>query len=332
MKTQRAAAVLVAPFKESCQLSNELDGYLPSPDVSISLPSQPQLVLNPPTRLLAKFLFRDVCPTKLNQLAHHLWICSTPSHTNIPPLHNHAVHGRSIVPTEDPALHLVWTRGRIFIKPLPPYLLSHAFWTQYLQHEDTFSSEKRLVAQSALGLLRSYYHSIYHERDLRIAQQGHLNLIPEHVTWKQWSDFSASFNAICDSEVAPRYHYGKVQLSRLHWLTRIYLRGLNYYYIDGVFGESFARYYGPLLFAFGVLSVLLSAMQVGMAVEQLQSRDWTAFWSACRWFSVISLCVLALVCLFLFIAFVLKSVDELLWAVRSQYRARPRSKADMDQA
>ena len=97
---------------------------------------------------------------------------------------------------------------------------------------------------------------------------------------------------------------------------------MNYYYLDGGYGESFTRYYGPLLFVFGTLSVLLSAMQVGMAVEQIESREWTAFWGACRWFSVVSLCGLAVVAVFLLGLFVVKSGDELLWAVRAQFRAR----------
>lgn len=91
--------------------------------------------------------------------------------------------------------------------------------------------------------------------------------MPHDVTWKQWCDFSTFFDEIQNDEVASRYHYGKLQLSRLHWLVRIFSRELYYYYIDGDYGESFKRYAGPLLFVFGILSVLLSAWQVGMAVE-----------------------------------------------------------------
>lgn len=276
---------------------------------------------------LTRFLLSDLNPYKLNQLAPKLWLCSTPSHTNIPPLHNHAVHGRDIVLSENPALHLVWATRRIFIKPLPTYLLSHAFWAQYLLDGDP--SEKKIhIRQAGMGLLRSYFYCIRHETDLRVAQQPHLNLVPAGITWQQWCDFSASFEAITNSEVAPRFHYGKLQLSRLHWLVRILLEELNYYYIDGGYGESFARYYGPLLFVFGILSVLLSAMQVGMAVEQLQSREWVAFWSVCRWFSVTSLLLSAIVTFYLIVSFLIKSLDELMWAARAQYKARPRLKTE----
>lgn len=179
------------------------------------------------------------------------------------------------------------------------------------------------VTQAALGLLRSYHLSIRHEYDLRIAQQSHLNLVPHDISWKQWCDFAMSFDEIQNYEVAPRYHYGKVQLSRLHWLVRIFSRELYYYYIDGDYGESFQAYYGPLLFVFGILSVLLSAMQVGMAVEQLQSHDLWALRSVCRWFSVISLVILAVVSLFLLVAFLVKTLDEIMWAARAQYISRP---------
>ena len=313
------------PFRKQHQLDNGLDDLLLG-DVSGVLPTYPRLSLN--SAALREILIEDICPIKLNRLAPHLWICSAPSHTNIPPLHNHAIHDRTIVLTEDPSLHLVWETGRTFIKPLPTYLLSHTFWAQYLLL-DRSKPEKTILTQAALGLLRSYYYCLRHESDLRIAQQPHLNLMPPTITWKQWCEFSSSFNAITNDSVAPRYHYGKLQLSRLHWLVRIRLRELKYYYIDGGYGDSFARCYGPLLFLFGILSVLLSAMQVGMAVEQLQSREWIVFWAVCRWFSVASLSLCALVTFYLVLSFIIKSLDELVWAARAQYRARPRSKSGM---
>ncbi|KAL8836245.1 MAG: hypothetical protein Q9170_002989 [Blastenia crenularia] len=324
-KAHRIAAALQPPFTKERQLNHELDSYS-NGDPHGALPSQPRISMALAEQL-SDFLLSDLSPTKLNQLAPQLWLCSAPTHTNIPPLHNHAVHGRNIVVSEDPALHLVWDTGRIFIKPLPTYLLSHTFWTQYLL-DSTPSNEKLCIREAGMGLLRSYFYCIRHETDFRVAQQPHLSLLPMSLTWQQWCDFAATFNTIENAEVAPRYHYGKLQLSRLHWLVRMSMWELNYYYIDGGYGESFARYYGPLLFVFGILSVLLSAMQVGMAVEQLQSRDWVAFWSVCRWFSVISLLISATVTLYLVASFVVKSMDELIWAARAQYRARPRSRTD----
>ncbi|KAL8697646.1 MAG: hypothetical protein Q9224_002207 [Gallowayella concinna] len=304
---KRGAPAVAPPFKKEHQLNKDLDTLL-----------APQG--------LQDYLIEDVCPTKLNSLAPHLWLCSTPSHTNIPPFHSHAVHKRDIILTEDPGLHLVWERSRILVKPLPSYLLSHAFWTHHLLNGE-IDGDRKVVIQGALGLLRSYHFCIRHPSDFRVAQTVHL--IPPDATWEQWCDFSTSFPAIENDQVAPRYHYGKLQLSRLHWLVRMYRGELNYYYMDGGYGDSFAIYYGPLLFVFGTLSVLLSAMQVGMAVEQVQSRDWTAFWGVCRWFSVWSLMFCALVSLYLMVSFVIKSSDELVWAAKAQYSARPRLKTEI---
>lgn len=327
MSAKPTYPVIHPPFAKENQLYDSSSVVLPRLSVTHGAPQPRSKWPSTSGESLMGSLLSDICPIKLNELAPFLWMCSAPTSTNVPPLHNHAIHGRSIVVSEDPALHLVWTSGKIFIKPLPSYLLCHDFWSQHLL-QDSRCQDVKDVREAALGFLRSYHHCVRHQSDFQIAQQSHLNLIPPGVSWKQWCDFSASFAAIQDAEVAPRYRYGKLQLSRLHWLVRIHLRELNYYYIDGCYGDSFARYYGPLLFVFGLLSVLLSAMQVGMAVEQLQSRQWTAFWSVCRWFSVTSLMLSAIVVLYLVVSFVVKSVDGLAWAVRAQYRARWRVKVD----
>ncbi|KAL8694632.1 MAG: hypothetical protein Q9218_000727 [Villophora microphyllina] len=314
------------PFAKEHQLNNAFDASSQGHAYGTLLSRR--WVPSAPGQSLTEVLLADIRPTRLNRLAAYLWMCSTPSHTNVPPLHSHAVHGRNVVVSEDPALHLVWTTGIIYIKPLPAYLLSHAFWIQYLAGAD-MDQDRVQVRQAAMGLLRSYYYCVRHESDLRVAQQPQLSLIPTNITWAQWCNFSTSFDTIKNSEVAPRYHYGKLQLSRLHWLVRIRLRELNYFYIDGYYGESFARYYGPLLFIFGTLSVLLSAMQVGMAVEQLQTRNWVAFWSVCRWFSVISLLLSAVVALYLIVSLLIKTLDEIIWAARAQYGASHKPKTDV---
>lgn len=262
----------------------------------------------------------DLCTPCLDKLAPYIWLVSTPVHYNINPLHAHAIHSRAIILTEDPTLHLVWVRGRIFVKPLPTYLLSYQFWESYIL--DAKSQESEPVRKAALGLLRSYYYLILHPSDLRIAQRPDLQLVPPSITWEQWSSFSASFYLISDAEVSPRYHYGKLQLSRLNWLTRIFLRKMDYYYLEGTYGDYFASFYGPLLFIFGVLSVLLSAMQVGMAVEAVESMRWEAFWSTCRWFSILCLVFVGAVLGALIIVFFVKSIDEIVYAVRSHWLKR----------
>ena len=57
---------------------------------------------------------------------------STQSSANINALHRQRVKGRHIIITEEVRLHLVWIHDRIFVKPLPKYLLSHVFWEWFL--------------------------------------------------------------------------------------------------------------------------------------------------------------------------------------------------------
>ena len=315
------------PFKKEHQLLDSQEVKFPAAAYRASL----QKSNSPPNSAdsLTESLLHDLRPAKLNRLAPHLWLCSTPTYTNIPALHENIVHGRGIIVSEIPDLHLVWSNGRIFVKPLPSYLISYDFWTNNLLTDDS-SLFQRQLRQAALGLLRSYDFCIRHESDLRLAQQPNLGLIPPQVTWRQWCDFAAKFHQIQNSEVMPRYHYGKLQLTRLHWLARIYLRELNYYYIDGGYGESFARYYGPLIFIFALFSVLLSAMQLGIAVEQLHSLHWMGFWAVCRWFSITSLLASAIVVFYFIMSFIVRTADEISWAIRAQYRARPRPKATTD--
>ncbi len=85
MNAAPAAVALRPPFRKEHQLNNEFDGVVAG-TTSVVLPSQPRLSLAS-SRDLAHFLVADICPTKLNQLATHLWLCSASSYTNVPPLH-----------------------------------------------------------------------------------------------------------------------------------------------------------------------------------------------------------------------------------------------------
>ncbi len=257
------------------------------------LRSQPRIKLDDVDNL-KDFLSRDLFTSVLDRLAPHLYMIATPSSSNISPLHFQKVKNRRITLTEDPKLHLVWHRDRIFLKLLPAYLLSHTFWQLYLcRATSPLRNERQHVAKAALGLLRTYCRLIEHESDLRIAQHEDLQLVPKAVTWERFCEFSASFGQIEDEDVAPRYHYGDLRLSRLNLLVKLFFIGNCYQEVNWQDSEYFAQFYGPLLFIFGVLSVLLSAMQVSLAVEQLQPQHWATIYKVCRLFSVATLCVLA---------------------------------------
>lgn len=130
----------------------------------------------------------------LDTMSPYMWMMATQSSANINALHRQIVKGRKILITEDPQLRLIWLQDRIYIKPLPKCLLSHAFWSDVLLSPSPENGPRQSdLVRAALGLLRSYYYLIRHESDLHIAQREELRLVPKEVTWEQISGFLADF-------------------------------------------------------------------------------------------------------------------------------------------
>jgi hypothetical protein len=163
-------------------------------------------------------------------MAPHLWVMSTQSNANINPLHRQRVKGREIFVTEEPRLHLVWWHDRIFVKPLPRYLLSYYFWDVVLaQNSPWLGNRQDAIRSAALGYLRTYRYLVQRETDFRIAQQDHLHLIPREVSWAELCQFVSGFDQIKDNDVSLRYCYGELRLSRLNLyapllLTQVFFR------------------------------------------------------------------------------------------------------------
>ncbi len=314
------------PFFEEYELNKDLNGVEPS-KVSIQcLPGYPRLRLQNTTQV-QRFLSKEFDLKDLEEIAPKLWTMSTQSSKNISPLHRQKVKRRNIIVTEDPRMHLIWHYDRIFIKPLPEYLLSYNFWQQYLLNPSpNFPDDKVrvMVRKAALGYLRTYTYLIRYESDFRIATSIDLSLVPPRVTWQEFCDFSSSFEDIPDSEVAERYSYGEIRLSRLNFYAKFFMRKSNFQRVNAQYGQYFAQFYGPLLFVFGILSVLLSAMQVEMAVEALTTdNQWTGFWQTCRWGSMI--CILALiVTMFWLLGLFVYKVGKEWWYALGQRRRRKR--------
>lgn len=152
----------------------------------------------------------------------------------------HIIKGRKIVISENPKLHLVWYHSVIYLKPIPPYLLNHRFWTIFLCDSAYNSSNNILDTQTqsikyqtgtekeewdgfdpkvALGYLRSYSLLIKHRSDLVIAIEN--NTIPENVDWLRWCRFIARFRDLRDDQVAMRYHFGQFRLTSLNMAVRL---------------------------------------------------------------------------------------------------------------
>ncbi|KAK4638899.1 hypothetical protein QC761_703540 [Podospora bellae-mahoneyi] len=211
----------------------------------------------------------------LDELYENLWLVARKCGRNIDPLHTQKVKGRSIVPTEDPRLHLTWHRDRIYIKPVPVFLLNYQFWTTYLQTSTQDSSrgmpnELGFDSSIATGFLRSYALLVPHRLDFELAKEAHL--IPGDVeNWLQWSKFICHFYHLSDEKVAKRYHYGQLRLSWLNWAVRVFrpqhARTLWFYEVPHWSLTAYvARVTVPLLFLFAGISLALSSMQVALSV------------------------------------------------------------------
>lgn len=187
-------------------------------------------------------------------MSPRLWWLSTQSSTHIGPLHYQIVKLRNIVISENPELHLVWYYDRIFIKPLSKYLLSFDFWNIYLiSPTSRLGLEKEIIRRSALGFLRIYRYLVHYESDSNIAMEK--RLLPEGTTWESFSRFAFNLRSI---DVTGRYAYGEIRLSRLNFYIKIILGKRTFHKIHGQYGAYFARFYAPILFILGIISIILN--------------------------------------------------------------------------
>ena len=157
------------PFSKEAQLVNDYEPAAKAPPTS-TLRGYPSVMLDDAPRM-KQFLEKELWSEDLEIMAPRLWIMTTFSSGNINnPLHRQRVKGRKIIVTEEPRLHLVWIHNRIFIKPLPQYLLSHAFWKTYMENSSERANySHRNLYKAATGFLRTYRYLIQHESDFHIA-------------------------------------------------------------------------------------------------------------------------------------------------------------------
>ena len=335
--------IMLVPFSENTQLNHQLKSI--KSDASISyelvrtddtkcetLPGQPRMRLR--SRNLYQQLEQEFFTPDLDTLAPYLWLVTTQSSSHISPLHEQILKGRDIVITENPELHLTWTDNRIFIKPIPRYMLSYAFWTTHIatgvsNHATSTqcNSPSKAFIRAAFGYMRTYYYLIQHESDFQIAKRSQLLPFDSNdVTIEKFHQFIAGFGEIQDDEVSPRYSaYGTLRLSRLNIWAKVFLRRFQFYQVNREYSEYFARFYAPVLFFFGILTVILSAMQVILQANNGDANgkeNWAALQSASLWFSVATLlciCGIGLVISSLFLFMLLR---ELAFAVENLVRRK----------
>ncbi|KAI1506279.1 hypothetical protein F5X99DRAFT_366161 [Biscogniauxia marginata] len=242
------------------------------------------------------FLEKELSVKRLDRAQKWLWMSGRP----VPPrpLHHQLLLRRNIVITEQPELHLMWSKDRIFIKPLPPFLLSANFWKENLCIPSSANSEpsssdyySRIdLAKAARGLLYSYTALIAYPCDFQVAQSH--GLVPESLEWSTWSDLAQQIAKTHSYDsISPRYHYAELRLSRLNKIYRFrygaILRGFSRVESYRFYADFFADNFGKIAAVLGYVVIVLTAMQTGLATNQLQSSD--AFQSVSYGFTVFSI-------------------------------------------
>lgn len=276
------------------------------------------------------FLRYELCVPRLDKIYNHLWLAGRKGMA-ARPLHRQAMMDRDITVTEQVDLHLVWAHSKIFIKPLPAYLLDIAFWEEYL------CSDKELH-ESACGFLLSYAWLISRESDFQTATgfDERPRLLPEGLSWPQWVTFMEDFLRGIDLDDGKRfgfnrrYDFGELRANRLNMIYRLapalrfrhFIRG--YYYGYNRYDVFFRRNFAWLIVVFAYLSIVLTAMQVGLATSIL-SEDYR-FQAASYGFAVFSIMVPVVMVGIVLLIFVVLFTGNLLSTIINLYRRRPSQK------
>ena len=287
------------------------------------LPGQPRIDLQDPS--IAQYLETEFLTRDLDRLAPHLWLVATQSSSHISSLTHQIVRGRNIILTEKPELHLVWIYDRVFIKPIPKYLLSNAFWKFYLLEKASPIPEplRHDIRKAAVGFLQSYIYLIQHKSDFRLAKNETHRLLPKKVSYHDFIKFITAFREVQDEDVSPRYRFGELRLTRLNLWSKILLRRFTYQKVHWQYGAYLAQFYGPLLFIFAVLKISLSAMQVGIAaLPSVRPSSWAAFVKVSQGFPVFTLILVMLLISLLLLMFLSLSFREVAFATKDLYRER----------
>ena len=235
------------------------------------VPGCPQLPLN--SFKVPSFLRTELVTPDLEKLAPYLWLVAKQDSSHVSALTHQMVRGRRVIVTEDPQMHLVWIDDRVFVKPLPKYLVSHSFWAMYLSittqrflgpDQKSALVENQALCRAAKGFLRTYALLIRHRSDFELANDH--RLLPKGISFKQLMLFlEACKDSTTDADVSLRYHFGELRLSRLNFWSKIFLKRFAFHKVEGQYSAYFARYYGPFLFVFAMLSLLLDSLQVELA-------------------------------------------------------------------
>ncbi|KAJ8108566.1 hypothetical protein OPT61_g8083 [Boeremia exigua] len=241
------------------------------PPFARTLPDAPRVKLDEPCRVLA-YCLDDLDTPRLNRMGEKLWWAG-PS-PEIVSLTQHAVLDRRIQVTEDPAVHCLWAEGIVYLKPLPLYLTSYAFW-EYLYEipsDQNDMEERERLRTTALGFVRTYARLIQRRSDFTLARRSDL-LPPGDIAFEAFAAFVSAFDSVPDADVSSRWRFGLIQLDALNFHSSIHLRRWHLNRYESRYTAYFQRFFPVVLFIFALFSVALSAMQVILGARQLWDTD-----------------------------------------------------------
>jgi hypothetical protein len=182
---------------------------------------------------------------------------------------------REIVIAEELDLHLVWAKSRIFIKPLPDFLLNYDFWEAYISCEPQ-------LHRAACGLLYSYCGLIRFGHDLQVAQDCHL--VNANLDYRAWAEFARTIlpnlNPKDTDTMDKRFQYGELRLNRLDTIYRYSPQEFSVSSILQGFPHALTESYVPYMdqynnavSAFGVIVIVLSAFNLSLSARKNPDRD-----------------------------------------------------------
>ncbi|GKZ85439.1 hypothetical protein AnigIFM56816_011212 [Aspergillus niger] len=226
-----------------------------------------------PNEDLQRYLNFQLMTPKLNRIHHLLWLAGLPRAAR--PLHRQKLMKRTVILTESADEHLVWSPGQILIKPVPEYLLDHKFWDEHILPSDVKWKAWTKLLQEVLEWKDKNYDND-NSRSSSLPAQNDPSLQPQPAT------------------INKRYEFGELRLSRLNSLYRLTpsifsIRNLVLGFMPGSawYQEFFERNFSWILAVLVYLSVLLSAMQVGLATDTLHGNR--RFQKICTVFALASI-------------------------------------------
>ncbi|TKA65595.1 hypothetical protein B0A49_12416 [Cryomyces minteri] len=152
---------------------------------------------------------------------------------------------------------------------------------------------QRKLYRGALGFLLTYVQLISYESDFNMAKGAWL--LPKEVAWEHWLELVKQLIALEEpKDINKHYIYGELRLNRLNFIYRWAwwnvkdispIRGYNYNYNQ--YSVFFRRNFAWVAAVFFYVTIVLTAMQVGLGTDRLKND--TRFQAASYGFTVFSI-------------------------------------------